>query len=61
MPWMRFVGEATGSVGLETGIVVSQEGGTIVLENAGGVVTTLGSEGSILVQRGPDVLLHLIP
>ena len=33
----------------------------MMLQNVGGVVTTLGSEGSILIQRGSDVLLHLIP
>jgi hypothetical protein len=58
---LNVVGRATGSVGLESGYVISQQGGQIVLQNAGGVVTTLGSEGSILVQRGADVLLHLIP
>lgn len=55
------VGRATSSVGLESGYVISQNGGQIVLQNAGGVLTTLGTEGSILVQRGADVLLHLIP
>jgi hypothetical protein len=58
---LNVVGQATKSVGLESGYVISQEGGKIVLQNVGGVITTLGSEGSILVQRGSDVLLHLIP
>jgi stage V sporulation protein SpoVS len=58
---LNVVGQATKSIGLESGYVISSGGDTIVLQNAGGVITTLSSDGSILVQRGSDILLHLIP
>jgi hypothetical protein len=52
---------ATEQVGLDPGIASVEEGGEIVLQNKGGVTTTLGPNGSILVRRGSDVLLHLLP
>lgn len=55
------VKNATSAVGLEPGVATVGKAGEIVLQNVGGVTTTLGTNGSILVQRGSDVLLHLVP
>ena len=52
---------ATGRVGLEPGVATLGKGGEIVLQNVDGITTMLGSNDSILVQRGSDVLLHLLP
>jgi hypothetical protein len=49
------------AVGLEAGYATVSENGAIVLRNVGGIITTIEINGSILVQRGSDVLLHLIP
>jgi hypothetical protein len=58
---LQVVKNATSAVGLEPGVATVGKAGEIVLQNVGGVATTLGSNGSILVQRGADVLLHLLP
>jgi hypothetical protein len=57
---LRVVSDAAARMGLETGIGSSTIGGSIVLQNVGGIVTTISPNGTILVQRGSDVLLHLI-
>jgi hypothetical protein len=58
---LSLVKNATSSAGLEAGVATLGKTGEIVLQNVGGVTTTLGTNGSILVQRGSDVLLHLLP
>ena len=58
---LNVVQQAVRGARLDTGVATVRAGGEIVLENVGGVSTTLGTNGSILVQRGADVLLHLVP
>jgi RHS repeat-associated protein len=58
---LKVVKNATTAAGLDTGVATVGKTGEIVLQNVGGVSTTLGTNGSILVQRGADVLLHLLP
>jgi hypothetical protein len=58
---LGLVKNATSAVGLEPGVATVAKSGEILLENVGGITTTLGTNGSILVQRGSDVLLHLVP
>jgi hypothetical protein len=58
---LAVVQKATSAAGLDVGVATVEKGGAIVLQNVGGIATTLGTDGSILVQRGADVLLHLIP
>jgi RHS repeat-associated protein len=58
---MRVIQRATESVGLEPGYAQLAANGQIILQNAKGVTTTLGVDGSILVQRGSEILLHLVP
>ena len=58
---LGLVKNATSAAGLETGVATVSKTGEIVLQNVGGITTTLGTNGSILVQRGSDVLLHLLP
>jgi hypothetical protein len=59
---LEAVGTATASVGLEPGVVMgTTAGGSLVIENVGGVVTYLFHNGQILVMRGAQILLHLIP
>jgi RHS repeat-associated protein len=53
------VENATSALGLETGYATVGQGGEIVLQNAGGITTTLGEQGSILVRRGESILLNL--
>jgi RHS repeat-associated protein len=57
---LGIVEQATAQVGLEAGYATSGPTGEIILQNAGGITTTLGTDGSIIVQRGSDVLLHLV-
>jgi hypothetical protein len=54
------VEQATAQVGLEAGYATAGPGGEIILQNAGGITTTLGANGSIIVQRGSEVLLQLV-
>ena len=61
MEALGIVKNATSAVGLEPGVATLGKGGEILLQNVGGISTTLGTNGSILVQRGSDVLLHLVP
>jgi len=61
MEALEVVGKATAKLGLEPGVASVQESGAIVLQNVGGVTTTIGTSGEILVQRGSDILLRLIP
>jgi RHS repeat-associated protein len=61
MDALEVVGKATAKLGLEPGVATVQESGAIVLQNVGGVTTTIGTSGEILVQRGSDILLRLIP
>lgn len=58
---LSIIKEATGRVGLEPGVASVGKGGEIILQNVGNVTTTLGAEGSIVIQRGSDVLLRLLP
>jgi RHS repeat-associated protein len=50
---------ATGAMGLEPGIASLGANGSIILNNVGGIVTTLGATGSILIQKGGETLLKL--
>jgi cysteine synthase len=43
------------------GSLVSESATQKVFENPGGVVTTIKSTGEVIVERGGQVLLHLIP
>jgi len=60
---LALIGRATRSVGLEPGVVTggSVEAGFIELTNAGGVMTRILSTGEIIITRGADTLLRLIP
>lgn len=53
------VSRTTTQAGLDAGFASVGPAGEIILQNAGGVVTTLGTDGSIIVTRGADVLLAL--
>jgi hypothetical protein len=53
------VQRAATQAGLDVGVASIGQGGQIVLRNVGGVVTTRGTDGSIAVTRGADVLLGL--
>ena len=53
------IASATASVGLEPGIAALGESGEIVLTNVGGITTTLGTDGSILIERAGSILLSL--
>jgi hypothetical protein len=55
------VQKATSAAGLDVGVATVAKSGEIVLQNVGGISTKLGTNGSILVERGSDVLLHLLP
>lgn len=55
------VQQATSQVGLGAGIGGLQPNGQIVFQNVGGVLTTIGTDGSILIQKGGQDLLHLCP
>ncbi len=59
MQALTVIQQAAKQVNLEPGYPTFNADGSILLQNAGGVITTLGSDGSILVQRGTDNLLHL--
>jgi hypothetical protein len=59
---LNVVQKATSGARVDIGVATTvTEAGEIVLSNVGGVTTTIGTNGSILVQRGADVLLHLLP
>jgi RHS repeat-associated protein len=53
------VARATQSTGLEVGKITPLANGTISILSRGGVTTTLGTNGSILIERGKDVLLNI--
>ena len=53
------VQRAATQAGLDVGVASVGPAGQIILKNVGGVVTTLGTNGSIVVTRGADVLLGL--
>jgi hypothetical protein len=58
---LQAIATATASVGLEPGIVAgTTAGGTIVLNNVGGVTTYIFNTGQVLIMRGSDVLLNLV-
>jgi RHS repeat-associated protein len=52
---------AVRTVGLEPGKLTQLANGAMQLQNVGGIVTTLQTNGGIVVQRGADVLLRLVP
>lgn len=58
---LSVVQRAVASVGLEVGIASTLPSGAIVLTNVGGVTTYLLANGQILIMRGSQVILHLIP
>jgi hypothetical protein len=58
---LTIVQRATGALGLKVGIAELLPSGAITLTNVGGILTTLNADGSIVVQKGPDLLLHLVP
>jgi hypothetical protein len=53
--------QATTEVGMDVGVGAMAAGGSIVLQNVGGVATTITSTGQVIVQRGSEVILHLMP
>ena len=55
------VARAASSIpGMAPGTVVAQEGGRIMIQHAGNVMTTLGSDGSILVTRGAQAIVRFV-
>jgi hypothetical protein len=46
---------------MDVGYASMGAGGSIILQNAGGVATTITTTGQVIVQRGSDVILHLMP
>jgi hypothetical protein len=58
---LQAIGTGTASVGLEPGIAAGvTAGGTIVLQNVGGVTTYIFSSGQVLIMRGSEILLNLV-
>jgi hypothetical protein len=57
MEALDVVNRAAVQVNLEPGIL---DVAKMTLTNAGGVLTTLAADGSILVTRGSDIVLHLV-
>jgi RHS repeat-associated protein len=62
---LELVQSAVQSVGLQPGVAVEStitSGGLtrMVLQNVGGIMTTIDAQGTILVKKGADVLLHLV-
>jgi RHS repeat-associated protein len=58
---MAVVSRATDRVSLGYGVPDVGPNGETILLNAGNITTTIGLDGSIVVARGPDILLHLLP
>lgn len=58
---MEVVQKAVAIAEVELGFASTLPSGAIVLKNAGGVVTTVATTGSITVQRGSEILLRAIP
>jgi hypothetical protein len=58
---LQVIVQATRSIGLDVGVGAMAAGGTIVLQNVGGVTTYIFSTGQVLVMRGAQVLLNLVP
>ena len=54
------VSRAAAQVGLDAGVASRLKDGTIQLKNVGDVLTTLNTNGSILVQKGQDMILRLL-
>jgi hypothetical protein len=61
MEALSVVQNATKVLNLEPGIATLQTNGGIILSNVGGIITTISAGGAILVQRGTDILLHIVP
>lgn len=56
------VTNATAGLGLSPGVLVgTTAGGTMVIQNVGNVTTYIANNGQILVMRGADILMKLIP
>jgi hypothetical protein len=58
---MRLAMRATERLGLGIGTGFTGAGGRLVYEQAGGVTTIFEPNGSIIVQRGRDIVLRLVP
>jgi hypothetical protein len=58
---LEVLSQATSSLGLDLGYATMGESGAITLANVGGIVTEILSDGEIIISRGSDILLHLIP
>ncbi len=59
MDALGVISQATRSVGLEPGMITQLANGSIQIVSRGGITTSLGSSGSILIERGKDVLLNI--
>ena len=53
------IAKATQSVGLEVGKISPLVDGGFSIASRGGVLTTIGTNGSVIVERGKDVLLNI--
>ena len=61
MEALAVIQRATSALGLEVGVASLGVDGSIVLTNVGGITTFIGVNGSIIVQRGSQILLSLSP
>jgi hypothetical protein len=61
MEALAVIQRATSALGLEVGVASLGVDGSIVLTNVGGITTLIGVNGSIIVQRGSQILLSLSP
>ena len=53
------IAKATQNLGLEVGKITQLANGGIQILSRGGVTTNIGANGSVLIERGKDVLLNL--
>ena len=53
------IAQATQSVGLEVGKVTPLANGAFQVLSRGNVVTNIGGNGSVMIQKGADVVLNI--
>jgi hypothetical protein len=58
---LSVIDRATSAAKLEAGVASLAPDGSVILENAGGITTTISKAGDIIIQRGDQVLMRLKP
>jgi hypothetical protein len=56
---LTVIDRATSAAKLEPGVASLAPDGGVILENAGGITTTISKAGDIIIQRGDQVLMRL--